>query len=289
MVNNSLNTMSINQAIVYGNKIINDSCVHSNTDARLLLAYVLGCDKLYLTVNRDKLLTHTQQNTYGEYLKRRASGEPLSYITGKKEFMSLDFKVNKSVLIPRPETEHLVELALQWAKDRENPKILDLCTGSGAIAVSLAHYLKGEAHIHGADISDDALKVAKTNADLNNANVRFFIADALSLCEIPQKYDAVISNPPYIETDIINTLDANVKNFEPHLALDGGSDGLVFYKSIIKNARKILNTGGLLALEIGCNQGESVKNLMADDFCGVEIKKDLAGLDRIVYGYLKED
>ena len=289
MVNNSLNTMSLNQAIVYGNKIIHDSCVHSNTDARLLLAFVLGCDKLYLTVNRDKLLTQDQQNTYIEYLKRRAEGEPLSYITGIKEFMSLDFKVNKNVLIPRPETELLVELALNWARDKETPQILDLCTGSGAIAVSLAHYLKGKAKVYGADISADAIKVAKTNASLNNANVEFFIADALNLCEIPQKYDAVISNPPYIETDVISTLDANVKKFEPHLALDGGSDGLVFYKSIIKNARKILNTGGLLAFEIGFNQGESVKKLMSDDFLNVEIKKDLAGLDRIVYGYLKED
>lgn len=289
MVNNSINTMSINEAIVYGNKFINNSCVHSGSDARLLLAFVLCCDKLYLTLNRDKKLTCEQQKTYIEYITRRANGEPLSYITGVKEFMSLEFKVNKNVLIPRPETEHLVELTLNWAKKQHCPSILDLCTGSGAIAVSLSYYLKNKARVYGADISADALETAQKNADYNNANVDFFAMDALNFIEIPQKYDAVISNPPYIETDIINTLDANVKNYEPHIALDGGSDGLIFYKRITNNARKILKPKGLLAFEIGHNQGDSVKKLMANNFYDVKIQKDLAGLDRIVYGYLKED
>ncbi len=289
MVNDKLCTMSINQAIVYGNKFIKNSCVHSQSDARLLLAWVLNCDKLYLTVNRDKLLTSSEQDKYMSALERRAVGEPLSYITGEKEFMSLKLKVNKNVLIPRPETEHLVEVALKWAENKNGLSILDLCTGSGAIAVALAFYLKGKATVCGADISDKALDTAKQNAALNNVDVSFFSIDALNIEKTEQKYDAVVSNPPYIETEVITTLDKDVKNFEPHLALDGGADGLKFYTSIIQDAHKILKKDGLMAFEIGCNQAESVKNLMSEEFYNIEVYKDLAGLDRVVLGYLKEE
>ncbi len=289
MVSDKNCTMSINQAIVYGNNFTKNSCVHSMSDARLLLAYALGCDKLYLTVNRDKLLTPEQQARYINLLKRRAEGEPVSYITGEREFMSLKFYVDKNVLIPRPETELLVELVLDLTKDKKDIKILDLCTGSGAIAVSLSYYLKNNTLVDGADISKDALKIAIKNADLNKAKVNFFECDALNLREITEKYDVVVSNPPYIETDVIEGLDADVKRYEPHIALDGGSDGLDFYRKIIENSDKILKKGGLLAFEIGYNQARAVSDLMCNKFDNICVQKDLAGLNRIVYGYLKKE
>ena len=199
--------------------------------------------------------------------------------------MSLDFKINPNVLIPRPDTEILVERAIKELEKHSQVKIVDMCTGSGAIAVSLAKYLP-QSEVVALDISGEALEVARFNAQANEVEVSFAIHNVLT----PYKdmvADAVVSNPPYIPCKDIENLDINVAGFEPHLALDGGEDGLDFYRAIVENVRTCLKKGGLLAFEVGMGQAEYVKQLMERDFDNVAIDCDLAGIERVVYGFLK--
>lgn len=219
--------------------------------------------------------------------KRRINGEPLQYILGETEFMSLPFKLNRSVLIPRSDTETLVEHVLKFinGKNRTNWEILDIGAGSGCVGISLAYYVKN-ARVTELDISSEALKTARRNAELNGVagKMSFILADIIT--QIPDgQYDIVVSNPPYIETAVIQTLQPEVKNYEPLSALDGGEDGLAFYRRITQIAPKLIKSGGLLAFEIGYNQGAAVKALM--DAAGLkktEIIKDLCGCERTVSG-----
>jgi len=256
-------------------------------EAEILLCHVLGKDRLYLAVHKADPIRDDDAKRFLELCQRRAKGEPSAYITGIREFMSLEFEVNSSVLIPRPETEMLAELICSKYKGK-NANIIDICTGSGAIACSVAHYLP-DACVTAVDISKDALAVASRNCKrLGVADrVTLMRADALEKIDVSQKFDLAVSNPPYIETDVIATLEVDVKDFEPMLALDGGEDGLIFYRQIVNNIKSVLKEGGELYFEIGSSQGNDVAHIMSTQFENVTVIKDLAGLDRIVTGQLR--
>jgi release factor glutamine methyltransferase len=235
-----------------------------------------------MAVNSGKELDEDALCRYREYVGRRSLGEPVAYITGVREFMSLDFTVRPGVLIPRPETEHSVEYVIDMCRDKE-ADILDMCTGSGAIAVSLAHYLP-RCRVIGADISDIALETSAENARRNGVADRVSIirADALQKYDFGKKFDVVVSNPPYIPDDVVPGLDKDVADYEPHLALCGGEDGLDFYRAIAKNALDILKDGGSIVFEVGHDQADSVRDILHDGYGRIEYIKDLAGINRVV-------
>lgn len=259
--------------------LIKNSIDEPMLKARLLLAFVLDKPKEYLVINDNEEISQEALKCYTKTIDRIINGEPLQYIIGKQEFMGLEFMVNSNVLIPQPDTEILVEEVIELCRNKNNPKILDLCTGSGAIGISIAKILKCKMTL--SDISEDALDVARFNVNKNNVNVKIIKSDLFK--NINEKFDIIVSNPPYIETDVIKTLSKEVQN-EPHLALNGGLDGLEFYKKIINEAIKYLNNDGILALEIGNDQKEAVMDLIKENsnYIGTYSKKDLAGNDRII-------
>ncbi len=242
-------------------------------EARLLLAYAMGIDINEL-IKYDYCSDMEFENYIG-YIKRRCDGEPYAYIVGHKEFMKLDFMVNKSVLIPRNDTEILVLEAIKLAKT----KILDMCTGSGCIAISLAKYLDF-AEVDAADISSRALSVAKKNAVNNDVKVNFIKSDLFE--NIDKKYDMIISNPPYIKKSDMANLQKEVKR-EPKLALEAGEDGLYFYEKIITSAKDYLAVHGMLLLEIGYDEAKDVtKMLKENNYKKIKKIKDLGGNDRVL-------
>ena len=264
------------------------ACVPSPfMEAEIILGHIILKDSLYIKTHPDLTLTEETEKLAYSLCQRRAKGEPVAYITGTKEFMSLEFEVNSNVLIPRPDTEIITEYIIEKYRNRA-PKILDLCTGSGAIAISLAKYIVNS-QITATDISKDALEVAERNAKKHNVDQRidFLVKDALKDYEFSDKFDIVVSNPPYIETSVISSLMKDVSEYEPKLALDGGEDGLIFYKKTVNNIRKILKPGGELVFEIGYNQGKSVSEIMEKDFSFVQVSKDFGNNDRMVSGQLR--
>lgn len=255
-------------------------------DARVLMCAVLGCDKLFLTVHRDERLMPDDEEKFFRLVKRRANHEPVSYLTHCREFMSLDFYVDENVLIPRPDTEILVEKVIDLFSEK-SVAVLDMCTGSGAIAVSLAKYMEKSAVI-GLDISSNAIKTAEKNAEKNGVanRCKFEIFDVKK--PYLGEFDVLCANPPYIPSADVAHLESDVKDFEPHLALDGGEDGMDFYEKIIANAPTCLKGGGFAAFEVGCGLAQKVSRLMANNFEKTEIIPDLAGIDRVVCGFLKK-
>ena len=253
-------------------------------DAEILLCHVLGCERITLVIDKDKLLTEEEAALFDSFINRRTKNEPVSYITGLKEFMSLDFFVKDGILIPRPDTEILVEEIMKIYKNK-NTKILDLCTGSGAIAVSLAHYL-ADAEITAVDKYEICLDIAKKNAKKHNVEnrVKIVSCDVLSPFDIDGDFDCIVSNPPYIKSDVLATLSDDVKNFEPAYALDGGNDGLIFYRKITDFAAKKLKKDGILAFEIGFDQAEDVTNIIkySQCFCDIKVINDLSGQNRVI-------
>lgn len=252
----------------------------SHIKASILLQYVLKQTKQELIINSEEIVESSKVNEYNNYLQAIIKGTPIQYITKHQQFMALDFYVDENVLIPQPDTEVLVEEGIKIIKE-QNMEVLDLCTGSGAIAVSIAHYCKNST-VTATDISQEALDVARKNANSNNVNIKFIESDLFDkLTE--RSFDIILSNPPYIETDIINILEKDVQA-EPHLALDGGKDGLEFYKKILNEAHKHLKTNGYLMLEIGYNQGNAIINLEHKNLKLITKQpiKDLAGNDRVV-------
>ena len=249
---------------------------------------VLGCQRLSLYLNKDYSLSKEESVTLSLYLKRRALGEPLQYILGKSEFMGLTFKVTPEVLIPRPETEVLVETALNLVRKFVSSKvrklkILDLGTGSGCVAVSLAKFLP-EAKTYASDISAGALEVAKENAASNNVSIEFIQSDLFSHCGLwTMDYGLIISNPPYIPGSEITKLQPEIQ-YEPRAALDGGSDGLTFFRRIIKESLGYLTGGGLLIMEIGFGQAKEIKNIFQNypDFRIIETVRDYSGIERVI-------
>lgn len=250
--------------------------------ARSLLAYTLQVNKEYLITHDLQEIGATQQQQYSCYLKRVIEGTPLQYITNQQEFMKLKFYVDEKVLIPRPDTENLVEEAIKIAKMYPKAKILDLCTGSGAIGISIAKYVK-ESEVVLADISKKALQIAKRNVEQTQVEEQIQIVETDLFTKIEGSFDMIVSNPPYIKTEEIKSLAKDVQS-QPILALDGGSDGLEFYKKIIQKAYHYLRPNGYLCLEIGYNQKEQVIDLLEEAKYYKEIigKKDLAGNDRMV-------
>jgi len=244
-------------------------------DARVLLAYAMKKKDAALIFEYPD---EEELALFNRYIEQRAKNIPVAYILGEKEFMGLTFRLNKDTLIPRPDTECLVEKVIE-KNTFSAPRILDLCTGSGCIGISLVHFIKN-ASCDLTDISEGAMKMAEENAILNGAEKRtkVFRLDILS-DDIHKGYDIIVSNPPYIESNTVPTLE--VSKFEPERALDGGIDGLDFYRVIAQKAYNALSDGGMLALEIGYNQGESVKALLKD-FKDVQLYKDYGNNDRVI-------
>ncbi|WP_027207830.1 peptide chain release factor N(5)-glutamine methyltransferase [Butyrivibrio fibrisolvens] len=254
-------------------------------DARLLLEYVCGTDYNTLLVHGDRDVSPEEEKKYNELIEKRASRVPLAYIVGYQEFMGLTFDVNENVLVPNQDTETLAEEALRELSD--GMRFMDLCTGSGCVALSILNYTNDTSCVM-TDISDKAIEVATGNRDRLGFSDR---AEIVKTDLFPQdddkKFDMIVSNPPYIRTDVIATLPPEVGKGEPYIALDGGQDGLIFYRRIIENAPKWLYTSGWLMMEIGYDQGDAVACLMKDGgFHEVEVIKDLGGNDRVVRGCL---
>lgn len=254
--------------------------------SRLLMEYLLDKNSQYIIVNDMKELNEEDEKKYFEYINKLVEGYPIEYITNKKEFMKMNFYVNENVLIPRQDTEILVEEVIEIAKRINAKKILDLCTGSGAIAVSLAKYLP-ETDIYAIDISSEALEVAQKNANINNVKVNFINSDIFENLK-EKEFDIIVSNPPYIKTEVCESLNKEVKK-EPLIALDGGNDGLHFYKKIIEQCDKYLKKDGFLCLEIGYDQKDEVVNIINEKlkFKDTYSKKDLYNNDRIIVTKLR--
>ena len=255
--------------------------------ARLLLQYILNKPRQYLIIYDNKQLTLRQEVNFFKGIKKLVKGIPLQHITHSQEFMKMTFYVNEDVLIPRPDTEILVEEVIKIAKRINAKKILDLCTGSGAIAVSLAKYIENS-QITAVDISSKAISVAKLNAKNNDVENQITFVESDLFKELPkEKYDIIVSNPPYIKKEIIKSLDKEVQN-EPKIALDGGYDGLDFYRKIINNADEFLKFTGYVCLEIGYDQKDDVLELFESKGKYVEAtcKKDLFDNDRVVIARL---
>lgn len=248
-----------------------------NIDAWYLLEYVTGMGRAEYFLKKNEAAPVQDIKKYLELINARASHMPLQYITGSQEFMGLIFKVSEDVLVPRQDTETLVEYVLPFVKGRH---ILDMCTGSGCIAISLAK-LGSPALCTASDCSAKALKIARLNAKLNNADINFVQGDMFS--NITGSYGVIVSNPPYIRTGVIDTLMPEVRDYEPRMALDGGKDGLFFYRIIVSQAKKHLEHGGIIAVETGHDQGGQVKSIFKESgYKDVCIQKDLCGNNRVV-------
>lgn len=251
-------------------------------DAQLIVGKAAGMTRVQILTYPDKELNENEICKINEMCSERIKHRPMQYILGVCEFMGLDFKVNSHTLIPRGDTEILVERAIEIVKKNTYNSVLDIGTGSGAIAVSIAKYTN--THVDAVDISEGALKTAIENGSNNGVNVNFFKSDLFS--EVNEKYDIILSNPPYIEKDVIETLEPDVKDYEPLSALDGGNDGLDFYRRIINDIDSYINKNGCVIFEIGYNQGDKVSKLLSEKgFENISVEKDLSGLDRVVIGY----
>lgn len=249
-------------------------------DARLLLEEVCRTDRNTLLVHGDRAVTEEEETQFRIFIERRSTHEPLQQITGWQEFMGLRFSVTEDVLVPRQDTETLVEEVLRYLRD--GMEILDVCTGSGCILLSLLRYSNGCRGV-GCDISEKALAVAGQNAKELGISAQFIQSDLFE--SIEGRFEYIVSNPPYIRKDMIPTLMEEVRDHEPLIALDGGEDGLDFYRKITREATEHLYSGGMLFFEIGYDQGEAVKLLMEEEgYEEVTVSQDLAGLDRVVYG-----
>ena len=276
--------MTIKQALIKGVTVLKLEKISTpKLKARLLLQYVLKKPRQYLIVYDNQQLTDKEEQEYLKYVELLTQGEPIEHITHQKEFMKLNFYVDENVLIPRQDTEVLVEEVIKIAKKIKAKKILDLCTGSGAIAISLAKYLEN-IQLTALDISGKALDIAIANAKNNHVQDKITFVESNLFQDLGQeKYDIIVSNPPYIRRKEIETLDKEVRR-EPRLALDGGEDGLDFYRNIIDKGYEYLKYGGYICLEIGYDQKEEVMKIIKDKKQYIETycKKDLYDNDRVI-------
>lgn len=262
---------------------LKDAGIFDRLEADWLVALVIGVSKLSELQNR--VLTIEEISKIDKALDERIKGKPLAYIVGNAEFFGRNFIVNENVLIPRPETELLVENVIKDIQtSSENVKLLDLCSGSGAIGITIA--LETNAKVTALDISLGAIKVATDNARNLKANLEIIRSDLFS--NVYDKFNYIVSNPPYIKSEDMKSLDKEVKNFEPHLALDGGESGLEFYERIIKDAPLYLLPNGKIFFEIGIGQADDIVKLMAKDFEDIRVIKDYNKIDRIVFGKLRK-
>ena len=279
--------MTLEEAYRLGSDVLNEAGVpDAGTDAWILLEHVTGVSRTRYYVNPRQVLSKEEEERYLSYIEKRKKRIPVQHLTGVQEFMGLEFIVNEHVLIPRQDTEVLVETV--WEDLEPGMRVLDMCTGSGCILISLMKRMQtvlGEDGIAGvgADLSREALQVAEENASKQKVGAVFVESDLFD--KVEDTYDIIVSNPPYIRTSVIKELQEEVKLHDPYAALDGKEDGLFFYREIIKKSKEYLKKGGRLYFEIGYDQGEDVKKLMEEaGFSEVTVKKDLAGLDRVVFG-----
>lgn len=292
--------MNIKEALNKGIEVLKSSNIEAPVvEAGVMLCFALECDRVFLYTHSENAIDDKILERYLTFINLRAKGMPIQYITGHQEFMSLDFAVNSHVLIPRHDTEILVETVIEYVNGlytavsiSGSPSpvpqvhILDIGTGSGCIAVSIAYYAR-QCRITAADISQKALETAFLNAFKNNVSDRIeFVRSNLFDSLNEQKFDVIVSNPPYIPSDEINFLQTEVRKFEPVIALDGGQDGLDFYRRIVDEAPRFLKPQGLLAFEVGCGQSQDVAGLMKGMYFDISIIKDLAGIERVVTGRL---
>lgn len=256
-------------------------------DAEVLLAHLLGVDRVGLYMNYDRPLREEELKAFREMVQRRTSGEPIAYITGQKEFWSLSFKVSPACLIPRPETEVLVEEALKAAKEAPLPlQILEIGTGCGAVALALAKELPG-AEIWATEKSPYALEVAQQNVELHGVSGQVVLLEA-DLFPERGPFSLIVSNPPYVPTEEVLRLDPEVRDFEPLEALDGGPDGLLYFRRIASGARQYLRAGGWLVLEVGEGQDEGVQGILKEaGLSRIEVRRDYSGVKRVVKGRLE--
>ena len=274
--------MTIKQAITKGMIMLKSNNVESpKLKARLLLQYVLDKPRQYIIVYDNKEIDKQQQWQYFVNIEKLTKGIPLQHITHRQEFMKMDFFVDENVLIPRPDTEILVEEVIKIAQKYNSPRILDLCTGSGAIAISLKKFVPN-ADITAVDISEKALEIAQKNAEKLEAKINFVKSNLFDKLD-NKKFDIIVSNPPYIRKKKIKKLSEEVQK-EPKIALDGGEDGLDFYRIIAEQAINYLKTGSFLCFEIGYNQKNDVIKIIEDEqnYKNTYCKKDLYGNDRII-------
>ncbi len=275
--------MTLKEALTFGKDLLKQTGIEEyETDAWLLLEGACKCTRNDYYLRGEKPLTKEQETLWKESLEKRIKRIPVQHILGVQDFMGLTFQVTPDVLCPRQDTEVLVEEALKYLKPGN--KILDLCTGSGCILISLLKYAKGCTGT-GADLSEKALKVAEENAE--NLNIECTLIHSDLFEKIEGRFDMIVSNPPYIATKEIDALMPEVRDMEPRMALDGKEDGLFFYREIVRKAHRYLNPGGWLLFEIGYDQGQAVSEMMKSaGFAEIKVIKDLAGLDRVVKGKL---
>lgn len=285
-------TLTLKQLYKVGTvKLAEEGIEEFSLDAWYLLEYVTGVSKAMYFAEPERAVSEENADRYIDCIRRRAAHIPLQHITGEQEFMGYPFCVNEHVLIPRQDTEILVEEAIQVM--RPKMKVLDMCTGSGCIVLSILKMCREKYYVTdlqgiGADVSEEALKVARENGRRLGVPVTWIQSDLFAKIPEEEKYDVIVSNPPYIETAVIDTLQEEVRLHDPYIALDGKEDGLYFYRRIISEAGKYLKTQGKLMFEIGCDQAEAVEELMKNaGYEQITVKKDLAGLDRVVYGTLQ--
>lgn len=284
--------MNIKQLLNQGTEILKDNKQENPVmHARLLLEFSLEKNREYLIINDQEEVEKAKEIYYIDNIKRLSEGMPIQYITNHQEFMKLDFYVDENVLIPRADTEILVEEVIKNinSSKKENLKVLDMCTGSGAIAVSIAKYTEN-AKVYAVDLSEKALKIAEKNAIKNKVENKCQFIKSNMFENVVGDFDIIISNPPYIKSDVIKELDRNVQK-EPIMALDGGQDGLYFYKILAEKSYKFLREDGMLFLEIGYDQKEAVKNLLEETnkYENIYLKKDLSQNDRVIVATKRKD
>lgn len=275
--------MNYTEAFLMGMQKLKEAQIgEAQLDARLLLEEVCGTDHNTLLCHGDREVSEAEEEQYRKALEQRAVHVPLQHLLGYQDFMGLRFQVNEYVLIPRQDTEILVEEAMRYLHD--GMRILDLCTGSGCILLSLLHY-SNDCEGVGVDISQEALQIAAQNAELLGIRADFLKSDLYE--KVTGKFDLLVSNPPYIERKVIPTLMEEVREYDPYIALDGGEDGLDFYRRIIGGAQDYLKRGGQILMEIGSGQAKAVSELLREaGFKEIDVCRDFAGLDRVVSGRL---
>lgn len=278
--------MTLRQAYEEGIERLKEAGIEeAGLDAWYLLEYVTGINRATYFADSNQEMKDSHRATYQTLISERETRIPLQHLTGVQEFMGLEFRVNEHVLIPRQDTEILVETALEKINTKKPLRVLDMCTGSGCILLSVLSYGRKKCEITGVgvDVSDKALQVAKENARILQVDAEWIESDLYS--GVSEKFDMILSNPPYIPSAVIKTLQPEVREHDPLLALDGKEDGLYFYRKIIEESRNYLQPGGWLIFEIGAEQGEAVSSyLKQNGFVQVAVKKDLTGLDRVVCG-----
>lgn len=275
-------------ALEYGKqRLLECEIEDANLDAWLLLEYVSGISRSWYFIHEDEEISEDDIEEYQILIEQRGKHIPLQQLTKEAYFYGMKFFVNENVLIPRQDTEVLVEQVLSLSKGKENLKLLDMCTGSGCILLALLANLK-QASGTGVDLSEKALEVAQRNGEELGIEVSWVQSDLFD--KVSGSYDIIVSNPPYIETSVIEGLMDEVKLYEPRMALDGTEDGLFFYREITMQAGKYLKNNGILAFEIGYNQGKAVSEFMKENgYEEVQVLQDLAGLDRVVAGRIEKE